>query len=347
MAESEVIKLEEFLRNAFHGRESVIEVAKEMLDGKEAAIVKLSRPPVEPVRAESMARNHTFHQIEAFIDYLEKYGGSNTVALAEVRSQRVRAVLDEAAPEGFETVAFIPQIHPLLEPWMGVMKNTSVMSAKGAATLILQNKRTIVEDVQSLLLVFNQIKISKKVEIQTGSGVRSINGMMVETQIQGQVKNEIIELPEFITIEAPLFVGTPSVKIEIDLAVQEVNNQAMVGFSSSDLNVKILEAFCQSRLRQYSREHQDRAIGSTAELTIKVTMKREKAMDTFSIKALSKKTLPGLPPSVTMAMGGESQDDKDCLFIRRSGSTADSPRQGVLTTQDGRTVNTETGEVIP
>jgi hypothetical protein len=34
------------------------------------------------------------------------------------------------------------------------------------------------------------------------------------------------------------------------------------------------------------------------------------------------------------------------LFVRASGSTTDDPRQAVLATEDGRTVDTATGEVL-
>lgn len=102
----------------------------------------------------------------------------------------------------------------------------------------------------------------------------------------------------------------------------------------------------QGELRRYRAQHGDRAVKAKAKLVMEVNLQCELSDDTYSVKSLSKTTLPSLPPTVTMAMGGETQDEKDCLFVRKSGSTPDTPKQGVLTTKDGRTVNPETGEVI-
>ncbi len=68
--------------------------------------------------------------------------------------------------------------------------------------------------------------------------------------------------------------------------------------------------------------------------------------DGYATKATTSLTVPGRPPSVSLAIGGEMDDEQNVLFVRRSGSGKDSPRQRVLTTEDGREVDPEMGEVL-
>ena len=67
----------------------------------------------------------------------------------------------------------------------------------------------------------------------------------------------------------------------------------------------------------------------------------------FACVAQIKTTLPPVPASASMLMSGQTQTGEDCLFCRQSGSNADNPRQAILSTADGRTVDPVSGEIMP
>jgi len=258
---SEVTKIEDFIRQSVKGRESVLEVAKEMLDGKEASVIKLSQPVIEPVRAESPAVSHIFNHVGPFITYLQKYGCEDTVILANVYvcGGSIVACLNERADKGRESISMVPSIHPLFAPWYSKLTEDPCLSMRCAAEFFTEHHRTIAQpDSRELRMTFNQIKVSKQTTIQAGQGVQSLNGIMVETLIQGVKQTEPMELPETITIRTPIYLGTPVIDIEIDLSVYEDDGVVFCKFTSSDFAVKQLEVF-EAMLAEVQRE-----LGSTA-----------------------------------------------------------------------------------
>lgn len=111
------------------------------------------------------------------------------------------------------------------------------------------------------------------------------------------------------------------------------------------------EAFreLQERMITYVRKHgKELSKGTKGKLTLAVTVQFEgRDANDFSIKGEIKSALPNRPAVVSAAMAGQTQDDKDALFVRRSGSTAQPPRQGAICTRKGETIDTKTGEVKP
>ena len=104
----------------------------------------------------------------------------------------------------------------------------------------------------------------------------------------------------------------------------------------------------EAHLVKYLAEHKGLAIKAKAEISLKIVMvceETEPGNQMFSVKAISTTKLPNRPATVTLALPGEDEGNQPVLFVRRSGSTDDTPAQGVITTKDGRTVDTETGEV--
>ena len=64
----------------------------------------------------------------------------------------------------------------------------------------------------------------------------------------------------------------------------------------------------------------------------------------FAIVGQVQTAVPKPPASATLALADQDVDTGlPLLLVRKSGSTHDSPRQAVLTTTDGRAVDTETG----
>lgn len=104
----------------------------------------------------------------------------------------------------------------------------------------------------------------------------------------------------------------------------------------------------QHELLTHVRKHgTDASAGSKAVLTLQIGMTfGGRADNDYTVTAALKKTLPAPPVSATMAMPGEKEDSSDlALFVRATGSTAQAPEQQVLCTQDGETVDADTGEV--
>jgi hypothetical protein len=102
----------------------------------------------------------------------------------------------------------------------------------------------------------------------------------------------------------------------------------------------------QAELVRFMETHGELAKRAKAQLALTITLTCEDVENKmFSVKALATKKVPNRPPSITLALEGEDDQGEPCLFVRRSGSTTDTPAQGVITTKDGRTVDTETGEV--
>lgn len=87
--------------------------------------------------------------------------------------------------------------------------------------------------------------------------------------------------------------------------------------------------------------------GAKATVSVKIHVKFEGRDESdFSIKGTIQETVPARPSSITVAIENEDQDSTPTLFVRRSGSSKDTPRQGIITTQDGELVDPETGEVM-
>lgn len=87
--------------------------------------------------------------------------------------------------------------------------------------------------------------------------------------------------------------------------------------------------------------------GVKGSLKIEIAMKFEGREESdWSIKGDIKKQIPLRPLSVSVALADHEQDGEPALFVQASGSSKSSPLQGILCTQDGRTVDPNTGKVV-
>lgn len=95
----------------------------------------------------------------------------------------------------------------------------------------------------------------------------------------------------------------------------------------------------------YARHHGAKAKDTKSKMVIEISLRCEDpTSEYFSIKTQIKKTLPGLPANTTSAIGGDSQDDRPCLFVKKSGSDA-NVEQTKLCTDDGSLIDQTTGEI--
>jgi hypothetical protein len=242
----------EFLRKVEEGNENVLEIVKEAgADGKTTVALQRRKlrpePPKPPQRLESPRRAHVFHEVDGFIHYLERYmTDENTTVLANVAGRTMHAVIDEAAAEGLEVIEFTPKIHPLFAPWEPVLSGRPI-PVMGFALFIMQHRRQVTEpDGRELALIFSQVRSASSLTVEKGKGARSINGMMVETTIQGQKDRQYVDLPEKITINVPLFVGEQDELIEVDLLVYQGQNgpaDIVVSCTASALEEALINSF--------------------------------------------------------------------------------------------------------
>ena len=230
------------LLNAMHdNKEHTIAFAKKITDGKENVEVTFKKEEQVPMRYESEARCHNFHDAEVLGDYLKKYGGKHTVVLCNVGQMSIQCILDESAKNGTEVITMTPKYHPLVAPFTGM---ATMFVMKEFAAWVMRNRRLITEpNGKDLAMMLSQIRVSKKIAIESGTGKKSLNGIMVEQEINSSQKPELIELPEEMKIQVPIFVGRDEVDFTVDIAVEcNRDDEVAVTISSPDFEmVKIRE----------------------------------------------------------------------------------------------------------
>jgi len=198
------------------------------------------------VKEESKPRSHIFYNVKGFVDFLTKYGKDTTVVFSNPNEGRVQAVLDDRLDRGgTEIVTFEPLIHPRWATWAQLLAVRRVALAQ-FADFLGWNRRAIIEpDGRDLMLMLSQVKGSTSIELYQGKGKRALNGLLIKTNIQGSKGEEIVELPETITLQVPLYVQTQPVDVEIDLCIETTPDGTgiFVTLNSGDVLDAKLQAF--------------------------------------------------------------------------------------------------------
>lgn len=246
MSETEIKEdvLNGFLRNVGKGKTNTIELAQEILgDGTKKVTMTLNNKIDTPERQESQARSHVFYGLGAFIAYLQKNKTETTLILADMERQEIRAVFNDEATKGFEVITFRPQVHPLVAPWLNILKAGTIKIGE-FSQFVLLHKNTIVSPIaKDLALTMSQIRVSTSTVMQKGFGKTSINGIICTAEIQGIKENMPIELPDLITLNVPLFVETLPIAFDIDIVVGTMGDHVVVNVASSDMESKKVEVF--------------------------------------------------------------------------------------------------------
>jgi hypothetical protein len=245
------------IRQAQAGKETVLDITRDVLaDGEKKIKLAIGHRQLQPeqammpIREPSPARNHIFHDVGGFSAYINKYGSDKTVVLADPAEEMMVAVLDETAKDQFESIRFVPLSHPTFAPWEQLLEATSPIPIKAFVDFIARNRRSIVApDGRELLLQLGQIRISRKVEIYQGERTNSINGVMVETNVQGG-KGVYVDIPEIIHVEVPIYVGTESKTFEVDITLLGTEEHgALVRVTAGDLinaKTQLFESFIEN-----------------------------------------------------------------------------------------------------
>lgn len=239
--------IEKLLTKVRVGQSTVLDLTKE-LDGTRKLVVEQRQvqpeAPRAPEKSESPRRAHEFYAVAGFADYLGKYGGPHTVLYANPAAECVQAVLDETAPKGFEVVTFKPQVHPRWKPWVALLGET--ISLDAFVDFIRDNRRAIsVPDGRELALALSQVRASTEIKLERGRGKKSLNGLMVKTDIQGHRDETIVELPESLELMVPLYVDSAAQLVELDLVIEVASGgtEITARLSSADLAEARVKAF--------------------------------------------------------------------------------------------------------
>ena len=112
-----------------------------------------------------------------------------------------------------------------------------------------------------------------------------------------------------------------------------------------DFALELAEA--QRTLANFRKKHGDKSLKAKVKLSVDIELSIASVEDAaYAIKTSIKVTNPKRPASVSLAIEGQTDDNKMALFVRASGSDTDNPRQGKLTTRDGRVIDSETGAPV-
>ena len=102
----------------------------------------------------------------------------------------------------------------------------------------------------------------------------------------------------------------------------------------------------QAELVAYMKAHGEDAAGAKAKFTIEITLGVEPPVsdDAVSIIAQIKRTMPARPATTSKAIGGECDNGECALFVQASGSSKTPTQQAALCTQDGRSIDQDSGK---
>jgi hypothetical protein len=110
----------------------------------------------------------------------------------------------------------------------------------------------------------------------------------------------------------------------------------------NEINRTLLDV--QHKLAAYREKYGDKSKKATAELVVKIKLRIEEPdQDLFSIHTSLAPKVPLRPSRVTVATQAFDQDGRQALFVRKSGSDADDPRQGKMFDGKGRVVGQQSG----
>jgi len=244
MDDKNQVTVADLLRRVTEGQETVFDIEVDEHGSRKVSFGQRELQPElpTPTRQESPPRAHVFHTADTLIDYVEKYGDANTVILLDVPAMNGCVVLDDKAEEQFELLPFQPMQHPLFVEWYKML-GTRIDVLTFAEFVMGHRRQIVAPDGREAAMIFSQLQASTKMTVARGQGKAAINGVMVETKIQGKPGEAFVELPESLTVRLPLFVGEPEVEIEIDLLVGSTDTSIWVSASAAGVLDAQLRAF--------------------------------------------------------------------------------------------------------
>jgi len=238
--------LNDWIGGAVPGLDRSIEVAKHQVPGEAGRMDVTFKQEITPlVRKESPRRAHKFYTADGFIAYLKSNATPRTLVLGSPAANQIIAVLDESAKVGLELVSLVPQVHPLLDPWQNILTSTVTFPLDNFVKFIRMNANVICTPTpKELLSSLCQIRVSKTMQAHYGADGLGMNGVMIETTIQGNATRTVVSIPDSISIAVPMYLGRDTVRLTIDIsmAIEESDKKPTVTcWSPNFATLKIAE----------------------------------------------------------------------------------------------------------
>lgn len=219
------------LRTAVQGKETVFDITEK--DGiRRVEIVRRDALPETRKEPPSLDRGqkraHVFHDHMAFARYVAREGViGETLVLADANAAEITAILQDFAELQAEKIRMRATHHPLCKPWLEILDKPIAVLDFGL--FCSRNRRAIAKpDGREVALIFQQIKIAKVVEINRGVGAKALNGVMIQTEISGQTSSSLVEIPETIEIECPIYIGGKPIRVPLDILITDRNDDVVV-----------------------------------------------------------------------------------------------------------------------
>jgi hypothetical protein len=237
------------LRRATEGSETVFDIKEEDGIRRVEIIRREAAPELPELRREPLPldrpqrRNHIFHDHLSFAAYVAREAkGEDSLILADASSEVIRAVLRESYTEQPEFVLMKPTIHPMFEPWLAILDKRIPVLQFGL--FCARNRSTIVEPPgRQVALTFQQIKMAKTIEVNRGVGAKALNGIVIQTDIGGKSTSDLVEIPESIKIECPVYIGSYALEIVLDVLITGEDDEVVVYVTCPLLAARRNEAF--------------------------------------------------------------------------------------------------------
>ena len=252
-------QVKDIIRTVLEGDETVFDF-KESDAGTPAKLnitrqrlPELAAPETE--KARSPRRTHRFSTLDGFTNYINKFKTANSVVFANAGEIEAECVIDELAADGFEIVLYSPMFHPRFDAWNAWLnKYKDVLEF---SDFVMQN-RTDVTAIdgksdksagRTLALIFSQLTTSNQVTINAGKGVDALNGIIVQTKIGGgKVQDEVMDLPEQITITVPPFLLDEDIDLPIDISIKAKSQKSdetgvLIMLTCSELKTQVAQKF--------------------------------------------------------------------------------------------------------
>jgi hypothetical protein len=242
--------LKKVLTEVKEGETTAIELVRGMGDDAPIAELRITNTPATPIRAESPPRQHVFYNVAGFLSYLAANATGETVILTDPDKLTAKAVIDDRAVNGFEYVQFQPKYHPLMK----MVKSTilaypgQAIEIKRFAGEVMRCRQVIAKadnlDRNQISMLMQQVSVSSQIVAKHGTGKVATNGVMCKTTVKGELQDGTeIDLPDAITLELPIYIGTDPIKFDVFLTVTTVGNNAAITVDAPDLDVKKFEVF--------------------------------------------------------------------------------------------------------
>jgi uncharacterized protein YfdQ (DUF2303 family) len=201
--------------------------------------------------------NVTLSDVESFTAYLGRLGTADTMVYASIEDERITAVLNDHPaldePGGADAVAagrrddIAQLVLRTSEDWQTITtKSAKMWPQRQFAELIEDLAHTVVTpDSATMLEIASTLNVRQNIDF--GSRVRTQSGdvefRFEQTSDARAGRDTRVEIPTVIAFEAPVWVGSPPVRIEARLRFHASEGGCVMGYRLMRLGEVVESAF--------------------------------------------------------------------------------------------------------